>query len=191
MRYTKTITVSNDWVNVISNPSYLLLKALNGNWKSWRVFISNDGSEPNDLNDGELYSGNTSYETNAFAGTLFVRCCGDEPIDFSVTYEESSFNELTIDGENQFTEFITPNSSGYLNVSILDNSDGNTIQIKRLFPEDDESVVRYLTDNEGTLLSYVGNLETSIVDKQPGVRYSIGCITGGYVAGNPICKLSK
>lgn len=92
MAQTTMYTIEpGEWTAVAKNPDSVIVKANTGNWKSWRVYFSEDDSTPPDLtgaddDPGELYNGNLMVDRGSFSGTLFVITV-DEPIVFSVTVE--------------------------------------------------------------------------------------------------------
>jgi hypothetical protein len=102
-----------------------------------------------------------------------------------------------IGAEDTWSDGISPESwvhginIAQLNVSVADNSGGNTIQIQRQFPDDADSAWRTVTDQGGDAIQWTGNVETRLVDMQPGVKYRIGCPSGGYVSGSPVVMLGK
>jgi hypothetical protein len=100
-----------------------------------------------------------------------------------------------ISAEDTWSDGIAPENwmhgvnIGQLNVSVVGNSDGNTIQVQRKFPDDNEW--RTVTDQDGNIIQWTGNVETRLMDTQQGVKYRIGCPAGGYVSGSPVAQLSK
>ncbi len=78
--------------------------------------------------------------------------------------------EKMVDGEDQYTDWITPNSEGYLNVSVFGVCDSK-VSLQRYVEGPNCIPVR-------TVRLYRGSVETSIVDKGTGVQYRLGIQEG-------------
>jgi len=95
----------------------------------------------------------------------------------------------TITAENQFTEWISPMSllregmkSGYLNLSITGNSTAIEISIQRTL-DNGVSDIRDIPTSDFETYVYTVNTEQIIRDDQDGIKYRIGCKSGGYTSG--------
>jgi hypothetical protein len=93
----------------------------------------------------------------------------------------------TINAQNLFTGSISSrykNLPGWMNISIKDNTTGNTITLQRHLPEDAAGVWRDVEQ-------WTTNVETGMRDDMKGVIYRLGCKTGDYVSGTPIVELNR
>lgn len=91
MAMTTNMEISADdgWVEVADNFSSIYIKANTGHFKSWRLYISEDGPpEDDDSCAGHLMYGNKTFESNSLTGTAYIKLIKPfSPVFFSIITE--------------------------------------------------------------------------------------------------------